>query len=43
MNLGKAQSAGFIDEPVEEPVKLVDEPVVEASTEQREEQPALTQ
>jgi hypothetical protein len=43
MNLGKAQSAGFIEEPVEEPVQLVEEPVAESSTEQREEQPALTQ
>jgi hypothetical protein len=42
MNLGKAQSIGFIEDPVEEPVE---EPVVElvVEAENREEQPALTQ
>jgi hypothetical protein len=42
MNLGKAQSIGFIEDPVEEPAE---EPVVEivAETANREEQPALTQ
>jgi hypothetical protein len=42
MNLGKAQSIGFIEDPVEEPVEQpIVEMVVEADN--REEQPALTE